>query len=72
MAKVYYDSDVSLEPLKGKTVAVIGYGSQGRAQAKNMRDSGVNVILGLRPGGASWKEASQEGFQVYTISEAAK
>ncbi|MEM2240921.1 MAG: ketol-acid reductoisomerase, partial [Candidatus Bathyarchaeia archaeon] len=42
------------------------------AQAKNMRDSGVNVILGLRPGGASWKEASQEGFQVYTISEAAK
>lgn len=72
MAKVYYDSDVSLEPLKGKTVAVIGYGSQGRAQAKNMRDSGINVILGLRPGGASWKEASQEGFQVYTISEAAK
>lgn len=72
MAKVYYESDVSLEPLKDKTVAVIGYGSQGRAQAKNMRDSGVNVILGLRPSGASWTEASQEGFQVYTISEAAK
>ncbi|MBC7130139.1 ketol-acid reductoisomerase [Candidatus Bathyarchaeota archaeon] len=71
MAKVYYDSDVDLEPLKGKTVAVIGYGSQGKAQAKNMKDSGVNVILGLRPDGASWKAASEDGFQVYTISEAA-
>ncbi len=70
MAKVYYDSDVSLEPLKGKTVAVIGYGSQGQAQAKNMKDSGVNVILGLRPDGSSWKAAKDYGFEVYSVPEA--
>ncbi|MEM2911129.1 MAG: ketol-acid reductoisomerase [Candidatus Bathyarchaeia archaeon] len=70
MAKVYYDSDVSVEPLKGKTVAVIGYGSQGQAQAKNMKDSGVNVILGLRPGGSSWKAAEDYGFEVYSVPEA--
>ena len=70
MAKVYYDSDVSVEPLKGKTVAVIGYGSQGQAQVKNMRDSGVNVILGLRPGGYSWKTAAEDGFEVYSVPEA--
>jgi ketol-acid reductoisomerase len=72
MTKVYYDVDVSLEPLKNKTVAIIGYGSQGQAQAQNMRDSGVKVILGLRPNGASWKSATNEGFKVYPISEAAK
>ncbi|MEM2937217.1 MAG: ketol-acid reductoisomerase [Candidatus Bathyarchaeia archaeon] len=70
MAKVYYDADVSLEPLKGKTVAIIGYGSQGQAQAKNMRDSGVNVILGLRPDGSSWKAAASDGFNVYSVPEA--
>ncbi|MGB9959268.1 MAG: ketol-acid reductoisomerase [Candidatus Bathyarchaeales archaeon] len=70
MAKVYYDSDVSLEPLKGKTVAVIGYGSQGQAQAKNMKDSGINVILGLRPDGSSWKTAQDYGFKVYNVPEA--
>jgi len=70
MAKVYYDADVSVEPLKGKTVAVIGYGSQGQAQAKNMKDSGVNVILGLRPGGSSWKAAEDYGFEVYNVPEA--
>jgi len=70
MAKVYYDADVSLEPLKNKTVAVIGYGSQGQAQAQNMKDSGVNVILGLRPKGTSWKTAKHEGFEVYPIQEA--
>ncbi|MEM3704081.1 MAG: ketol-acid reductoisomerase [Candidatus Bathyarchaeia archaeon] len=72
MAKVYYDADIRLEPLKGKTVAVIGYGSQGQAQAKNMRDSGINVILGLRSGGASSKVAASDGFSVYSVSEAVK
>ncbi len=72
MAKVYLDGEVSLNPLKGKTVAIIGYGSQGRAQALNMRDSGVDVILGLRPGGPSWKRALREGFKVYKIEEAAE
>ncbi|MFW6110624.1 MAG: ketol-acid reductoisomerase [Thermoproteota archaeon] len=72
MVKVYYDAEVDLSPLKDKTVAVIGYGSQGRAQAKNMKDSGVHVVLGLRPNGDSWKKAENEGFEVYPISEASK
>jgi ketol-acid reductoisomerase len=72
MTKVYYDKDVNLKPLKDKRVAIIGYGSQGQAQAQNMRDSGVNVILGLRPGGSSWKTATDDGFKVYSISEAAQ
>lgn len=72
MVKIYYDSDVSLDVLKGKTVSVIGYGSQGRAQALNLRDSNVNVILGLRPEGSSWKRAKEEGFEVYPIDEAAR
>lgn len=72
MVRVYFEKDASLEPLKGKTIAVIGYGSQGRAQAQNMRDSGLNVIIGLRPRGASWGKAEKDGFKVYPISEAAK
>lgn len=64
--------DASLEPIKEKTIAVIGYGSQGRAQALNLRDSGLDVILGLRKGGRSWSIASREGFEVYEISEAVK
>jgi ketol-acid reductoisomerase len=71
MVKVYYDADVSLEPLKNKTIAVIGYGSQGQAQAQNMRDAGLNVILGLRPEGKSWNRAKNDGFEVYQVSEAA-
>jgi len=63
MVKVYYDPDVSLEPLKNKTIAVIGYGSQGYAQARNMRDSGLNVILGLRPEGKSWNRAKKDGLK---------
>jgi ketol-acid reductoisomerase len=70
MTKVYYDADVSLEPLKNKIVAIIGYGSQGQAQAQNMRDSGIEVILGLRPKGSSWKVATKDGFKVFSISEA--
>ena len=72
MARIYYDEDASLEPLKGKTIAVIGYGIQGRAQSQNLRDSGLDVVLGLRPGGRSWNLASQEGFEVHPIPEAAE
>jgi ketol-acid reductoisomerase len=72
MVKVYYDEDVNLDPLKNKTITAIGYGSQGQAQAQNMRDSGLNVILGLRPEGKSWNRAKKDGFEVYQVSEAAK
>jgi ketol-acid reductoisomerase len=72
MVKVYYDKDVDVSVLKGKRVAVIGYGSQGSAQAQNMKDSGLDVVVGLRPGGGSWKKAEQEGFKVYTVDEAVK
>ena len=75
MVKVYYDADVSLEPLKDKIMAIIGYGNQGHAQAQNMKDSGLNVILGLRPdlpNDKSWSRAESDGFTVYSISEAAK
>jgi len=72
MVKIYFDKDASLDPLKGKTIAVVGYGSQGHAQAQNMRDSGLNVIIGVRPEGSSWKRAKNDGFKVYPISEAAE
>ena len=72
MVKVYHDKDIDESVLKGKTVAVLGYGSQGRAQALNMRDSGVNVIVGLRPGGKSWKRAQEDGFKPVTHLEAAQ
>lgn len=70
MARVYYDSDANLKHLEGKVATVIGYGSQGRAQALNMRDSGVQVIIGLRKEGPSWKMAEEDGFKPYTIPEA--
>jgi len=69
---VYYDKDVTLDSLKDKTIAVIGYGIQGHAQANNMKDSGLKVILGLRPNGESWSKAEKDGFEVYTVSEAAE
>jgi ketol-acid reductoisomerase len=72
MARVYTDSDASLEPLKNKTIAVIGYGIQGRAQAMNLRDSGLRVVVGLRKGGKSWDLAVSEGFEVYEVEEAVK
>jgi len=72
MVKMYFDKDATLEPLRNKTIAVIGYGSQGNAQAANMRDSGLNVIVGLRPQGRSWKRAEKDGFKVFSVSEAAK
>ncbi len=72
MAKIYGDEDASLDVLEGKTVAVIGYGNQGEAQAKNLRDSGVDVIIGVREGGPSWKRAKEDGFEVLPIPEAAE
>jgi len=71
LARIYYDKDIDLKVLQGKTVAVIGYGSQGRAQALNMRDSGVDVVVGVRPGGASWKRAEEDGVPVMRIEDAA-
>jgi len=72
MVRVYHDPDIDEKVLDGKRVAVIGYGSQGRAQALNMRDSGVDVVVGLRPGGTSWKKAQADGLKVMTVIEAAK
>lgn len=72
MAKIYYDSDISLEPLLNKKVAVIGYGSQGRAQALNMRDSGIDVVVGVREGGKSWKMVKEDGLEPLSIEEAAE
>lgn len=68
--KILHDSDADLGVLNGKTIAVIGYGSQGRAQALCMRDSGLNVIIGIRPG-KSMDAAKQDGFQVMSVREAA-
>ena len=70
--KIYNDADADLAPLKGKTVAVIGYGSQGHAHANNLRDSGVNVIIGLRKDGGSWQKAAAAGFEVLEPAAAAK
>lgn len=70
--KVYHDGDIDEKILEGKSVAVIGYGSQGRAQALNMRDSGVDVVLGLRPGGSSWEKAKEDGFNPTSVLEAAE
>lgn len=72
MAKIYTEKDASLDPLEEKTIAVIGYGSQGHAQAQNMRDSGCDVIIGNPSGDEFWEKAESAGFDVYEISEAAK
>ena len=69
--KLYYDNDADLGLLQGKTVAIMGYGSQGHAQAQNLRDSGVNVIIGLDKGRSSWQRAQKDGFDVFPVSEAA-
>ncbi len=70
MAKLYYEKDANLNVLKGKTVAVVGYGIQGRAQALNLHDSGVEVVVGARPKGESWNAAEKDGLEVARISEA--
>ena len=67
---VYYDKDCDISIIKSKTVAMIGFGSQGHAHAENLRDSGVNVIVGLRKGGSSWAKAEAKGFKVMTVAEA--
>ncbi|PAV07971.1 ketol-acid reductoisomerase [Methanosphaera cuniculi] len=70
--KLYYDDDVNTNVLADKTIAVIGYGSQGRGQALNMHDSGLDVVVGLREGGKSWEKAKEDGLNVMTVEEAAK
>ena len=71
MATIYYDSDANFDLLKERTVAVIGYGAQGRAQALNLNDSGANVVVGLRSNSASRHEAEAAGLTVKTVEEAA-
>ncbi|GIV81390.1 MAG: ketol-acid reductoisomerase (NADP(+)) [Anaerolineae bacterium] len=71
MAKLYYDKDADPSLLAGKTVAIIGYGSQGHAHALNLRDSGVQVIVGLYEGSKSWPKAEADGLTVKTVAEAA-
>ena len=68
--KIYYDSDASLTTLEGRRMAVVGYGSQGRAHALNLRDSGLDVAVGLRKDSASWARASEDGLPVGSIGEA--
>lgn len=72
MAKIYYDRDVKKEYLEGKTVAVIGYGSQGRGQALNLHDSGIKVVVGLREGSKSYNLVEKDGLKAMSIPEAAK
>ena len=72
MAKIYYQQDCNLSMLDGKTIAIIGYGSQGHAHALNAKDSGCHVIIGLYEGSKSWAKAEAQGFEVYTAAEAAK
>ncbi|GAB6055502.1 ketol-acid reductoisomerase [Methanobacterium movens] len=70
--KIYYEKDVDAQVLADKTIAVIGYGSQGMAQSRNMADSGLNVVVGLREGGSSWQAAHDDGMKVMTIEDASK
>lgn len=72
MVQVYYESDVDKDLLKDKTIAILGYGSQGHAHAQNLKDSGYNVIVGLYEGSKSWEKAEADGFEVMTSADAAK
>jgi ketol-acid reductoisomerase len=69
---VYYDESCDIEIIKSKKVAMIGFGSQGHAHAENLRDSGVEVVIGLRKGGSSWSKAEAKGFEVLEVAEATK
>ena len=71
-ARIFYQEDCNLSLLDGKTIAIIGYGSQGHAHALNLKESGCHVIVGLYEGSRSWKKAEEQGFEVYTAAEAAK
>src|SRR2546426_5612683 len=71
MLKIYYDKDADLKVLKGKTIAIIGFGSQGHAHALNLKDSGMDVLVGLREG-ASWQKAERAGLKVMPVADAVK
>jgi ketol-acid reductoisomerase len=72
MARMYYDADANLDLLSGKTVAIVGYGSQGHAHALNLKDSGVSVVVGLYPGSKSATKAQEAGLTVHSVADAAK
>ncbi len=72
MSKIYYNKDADLKHIKKKTVAIIGYGSQGHAHARNLHDSGIKVVVGLRKESAYWKQAAKAGLKVMTVPEASK
>jgi len=72
MAKVYYEKDANLEILNGKTIGIIGYGSQGHAHAQNLRDSGCSVLVASKPNGSGWKAASGDGFKVVSVDDLAQ
>ena len=72
MGRVYYDQDGNIEAVQDKVIAIIGYGNQGRSQALNMRDSGVKQIIVGSIHDSSWNTANADGFQTYSIAEAAK
>ncbi len=72
MVTIYYDKDADLKYLKNKKIAIIGFGSQGMAQSQNLKDSGLDVVVGLRKGGESWNQAKKAGLTVATIEDAAK
>ena len=71
-ARIFYQEDCDLSYLEGKTIAIIGYGSQGHAHALNLKESGCKVIIGLYEGSRSWNRAVEQGFEVFTAAEAAK
>ncbi len=72
MAQTWKDEDISFEPIKDQTIAVIGYGIQGDAQANNMKDSGLNIVIGLKEGGTSWQKAKDDGHEVLSVADACK
>ena len=72
MAKTWKDENISLDPIRDQTIAVLGYGIQGQAQSNNMKDSGLNVIVGLKEGGNSWKKAEADGHKVMSVADACK
>jgi ketol-acid reductoisomerase len=71
-ARIYTEADAPLDPLKGKRIAIIGYGSQGHAHALNAHDSGMDVVVGLYQGSGSWQKAESDGVEVLTVPEAAR